>query len=331
MFNSCNIFFTHIISNIIYVIANCILVIFIIANMIVISIVKLPKANIALYLILFFLLIILAILGGILICYVRRNDLVIQAKIKILSIVALILVILLLVLTIVEEIIISIDYSKIKRPDCFIDKAKDQIGPLGEFIKQSNTNLGINSYLKRILLNDEDITGCIDSYLLKSSKNYSYFTLTFLELISIVSIIYWIQNKKKHADQPIQTNTQMIPNSQQVVVNQNPMPIANNNVYVVSPGQQFYPNYYPQQQVYMYNQIPNSNLYYNSNLNINNQGQQYIENNNNQNFNNNNPANQHVENNNGKEQNNINGDNVQNHVLDENINNANSSGRQVYN
>ena len=258
MFNNTCTIFTHIISNIVYVIAYCVLVIFIIVNMILASIVKLPKRNIALYLILFFLTIILVILGGILICYIRRKDPAIQPNIKILTIVSLVITILFLVFTIVEEIIVSIDYSKIQNPECILDKAKKAVDPLGIVIKKSNKNLKINSDLKRILANEDDITdditGCINSYLLKSSKEYSYFTLTIIEIISIVSIIYWYQNKKKHADQPMEPPVQTIPNVHQVVISPNQIPIG--NVYI-SPGQQILPNNYPLQQniLYTYNKF----------------------------------------------------------------------------
>ena len=336
MFNACTIF-THIISNIIYIIAHCILIIFIIVNMILVSIVELKQRNIALYLIIFFITIILAILGGILICYVQRKDPAIQVKIKILTMVSLIITILLLVFTIVEEIIVSIDYSKIQKPKCFIDK----VDPLGVVTKKSNQKLKINSNLKRNLFDEDDITGCIDSYILKTSKRYSYTTLTFIEIISIISIIYWIQNKKKHADQPMQIPTPIVPNTRQVVIN--PIQVPLNNAVVVSPGQQYYPNNYPLQQniLYTFNQNPYNNnaiLYNNANVNVNNgnlynnnnySGPLNIQNNNNPNYNNNYPVQQNEQNNNNIQQNNGNINIIPKYALDKNvIINENSSDRQ---
>ena len=337
MFNNTCSIFTHITSNFVYVIGYCLLVIFIIANLILASVVKLPKRNIAIYLILFFLLIILAILGGVLICYVRRKDPSIQPKIKILTIISLIFTILLLVFAIVEEVIVSIDYSKIQKSDCFIDDIKPKAAPVSVAIKKSDKNLKINSDIKRILANEDNITGCINSYLLNSSKNYSYFALTLIEIVSIISIIYWYQNKKKHADQPIQPPAQNIPNIQQVVINPNPIQIS--SVYISS-GQQILPTNYTLHQnvLYTYNQIPYNNnaiLYNNANLNFNKgnlnnnnfSGQQNIQNNNNY------QVQQNVQNNN----NNIQSNNEiifndPNHVINENINNnENSSDRKIYN
>jgi len=323
MFNNTCTIFTHIFSNIIYIIAHCVLILFIMVNMILIS-TKLPKANLALYLILFFLCIILAILGGILICYVQRKNVEMQKKIKILTIVALIITILFLVLTIVEEIIISVDYSKIKNNKCFTEK----IDPYGIIFKKSNIGINANTNLERVLSDlDININDCINSYLFKTVKKYSYFTLTFIEIISIISIIYWIQNKKKHAEQPIQTQ-QIINNVRPVVIQPsavviNPVPI--NGGYIVSPGQQFYPNYYPQQSDILY---MNNQMAYNNTI----QGQQIVQGNYNQNVNNNNyPAPQSIQNNNNIGQSNINGNNAQNHVLEQNFDNINSSDRQANN
>ena len=326
MFNNVCTIFTHIISNIIYVIVHCVLLIFIMANTIVIGI-KLPKTNLAFFLILLLLCLILAILGGILICYVQRKHISMQMKIKILTIVGLITTILFLVLTIVEEIILSVDYSKVKNKQCFTEK----IDPYGIIFKKNN-NIGINNNtnLERVLSDldiDINIGDCINSYLFKTVKKYSYFTLTFMEIISIISIIYWIQNKKKHVDQPVQTQT-ITNNAQQVVVQPSAVvinPVSINGGYIVSPGQQYYPNYYPQQAIYTNNQ-----MVYNNPI----QGQQYVQGNYNQNvYNNNYPAPQPNQNNNNIVQNNINGNenNIQNHVLDENLNNVNSSERQVNN
>jgi hypothetical protein len=292
-------------ANFVYIIAHGILIIFIIANMIIVSI-KLPKGNLILFLILFFLTIILSILGGILICYVQRKSTAIQPKIKILTIIGLITTIIFLILTIVEEIIMSIDYSKIKQNKCFTEKI------LTEGLDEENINVG----------------DCINSYLTNTMKNYSYFTLTFIEIISIISIIYWIQNKKQHADQPIQT-TQTVNNVQGVVVPNSAVVVSQvpiNNAYMVSPGQQIYQNVYPQQGAILYNK--NQVLYYNNN----NQGQLYIQGNNNQNLYYNNQSAQYVQiNNNNLANNNINGNNIANHALNENIKNENSSYRQVNN
>ena len=269
----------------------------------------------------------MAILGGVLICNVRRKDPSIQPKIKILTIISLIITILLIVFAIVEEVIVSIDYSKIQKSDCFIEDIKPKAVPFSVVKKKSNKNLKINSDIKRILANENDITGCINSYLLNSSKNYSYFALTIIEIVSIISIIYWYQNKKKHADQQIQPPGQNIPNIQQVVINPNPIPIS--NVYISS-GQQILPTNYPLQQniLHIYNQIPYNNnaiLYNNANLNFNNRnlynnnfsGQQNIQNNNNY------QVQQNIQNNNN---------NIQpNNVINENINNnENTSDRKVY-
>ena len=328
MFNNVCTIFTHIISNIVYVIAHCIIIIFIMVNMIIVGI-KLPKRNLALYLILFFLAIILAILGGILIYYVQRKKKENQAKIKTLIFIALIITILFLVFAIVEEIVISIDYSKIKTNKCFTEK----VVPYGVAFKKNNFGVNSNSNLKRVLSDsdiDININDCINSYLFKTVKRYSYTTLTFIEILSIISIIYWIQNKKKHVDQPIET--QQIINIVQPVVVQpssvviNPMQI--NNGYITSPGQQYYPNYYPQQANILYsnNQMIYTNAY---------PAQQYIINNPNKNLDNNNyPAQQNINQNSNIEQQNIkneNENNLHNHAIDEDINNVKSSDREVNN
>ena len=245
--------FTHFVSNIVYVIAHVCLIIFIIANMIIVSI-KLSKTNLVFYLILFFLSIILSILGGILICYIRRNNDETKQRIKTLTIVALVITILFLVLTIVEEIIISIEFSKIKS-ECFT----------GNILTQGFSQ-------------DINITGCIDSYFLTQVKNYTYFVLTFIEIISIISIIYWIYNKKEHVDKPTtQTGTQNVNIVQQAVVPNYVAinPNKNNVRYIlVNPGQPISSNYYLQQGVVAYG---NNQMLYNNNV----QGQQYIQNNNN--------------------------------------------------
>ena len=103
---------------------------------------------------------------------------------------------------------------------------------------------------------DINITGCIDSYFLTQVKNYTYFVLTFIEIISIISIIYWIYNKKEHVDQPTkQTPTQNVNNVQQVVVPNYVAinPNQNNVRYIlVNPGQPISSNYYLQQGVVAY-------------------------------------------------------------------------------
>ena len=330
--NSCTIF-THSISNIIYIIVHCVLLLFIIINMILISI-KLPKTNLAFYLIFFFLTIILIILGGILFCYVQRKTHEIQPKIKILTILALIITILFLVLTIVEEVIISIDYSKMQSNKCITDK----IDPYGIVFKKNNLEINTISNLKRVLSGEDVIKNCFDSYLFKTVKKYSYFTLTLIEIISIISIIYWIQNKKKHADQPIQI-PQMINNVRtatvqpsSVVVQPSPVvvqpssavlqaspvvvqpssvvikqiPINNGNIVI--PGQQIYSNYYPQQSNILYS---NGQIIYNNNY----------------------PSQQYVLNNNNIGQNNVYGNKTTSYVINNNNNNnnnVNSSDRQVY-
>ena len=140
-------------ANFVYVIVHGVLIIFIIANMIVASI-KLPKRNLILFLILFFLTIILIILGGILISFVQNKSTATQPKIKILTIIGLITTIVFLILTVVEEIIMSVDYSKMKQNECFTEKILTQ----------------------ELHEEDIDLGDCIDSYFLNTIKNYSYFT-----------------------------------------------------------------------------------------------------------------------------------------------------------
>lgn len=240
--------FTHLVSKYVYAIAHCILILFIIVNMILIAILGISKVNIFLYLILLFLTIILAILGGVFICYSGRQDPDLKGRINGLIIFALIITILLLVFTIVEEIKISHDFSE-KKKDSNIQKCLDYLK--NEEIKES-------------------IKICVDYYFFTKVKDYTYFKFTYIEIVSIISILFWLQNKKKNEEQiipPINIPLNAgIPNSYDI------NSATNNNIYMASPGQQYNSNYYPAQQnmQYIYNPVP---------LNNNYQGQQYVQNN----------------------------------------------------
>lgn len=231
-------YFTHLISKYIYTVAHLILIIFIIISMILISIAGLPNSNIILYLILFFLTIILTILGGVFICYSKRQDPELKQRIKRLIDLAIILTLSLLVLTIVEEIIISGDFSKKEK------KVKD------------NCNYDEEDSL-------EFLKKCTKYLFLQDVENYTYFKLTYIEIVSLISILYWLTNRKKNDELQIsQINQINTPLNPAIPVSYN-INATNNNVYMVNPPQQYNSNY-----LYVYNPVQY------------NQGQQYVQNNN---------------------------------------------------
>lgn len=247
---------THLVCKYIYAIAHCVLILFLIISMILVAILGLPKVNIYLYLIIFFLTIILAILGGIFICYSGRDDPETKKKTNGLINFALILTIILLILTIVEEVIIFGDLS---------DKKDDEEKNCFDITTDDADTSSIVG----------DLYDCAKYYFIIRVKDYTIFKLTYIEIISIISIVFWLENKKKNNEEPIpQTNIPLNPGTTSSYdINRAP-----NNIYMVKPGipaQQYNSNYYPPQQqsvVYMYNQAPNNNNY---------QGQQYVVPNNN--------------------------------------------------
>ena len=301
--------FTSIIFQIIYIIVICVLLIFLIINTIIVGL-NLPKINLIFYLILFFLNIICIILVGILICYSRRTiDTNLQKKIKALCITALIITISILVLTIVEEIIISIDFSKNNKASCVMDDLSNPFKISDNIDRLENTPV------------EDNVTDCIDSYLNKSIQGFSYFTITMMELISIVAICFWAQCKIEFTSRPLpQANTiGPYPNIQRQVINPNNIQVSSLPNYNIA----IQPNSNNPQQSYV---VFNNNAINPGYINYSLPQQQYILLYNNNNCNNNALYGQSTTNMNTNMNNNMN-DN-QNQGLDLKNNNVNPSDRQ---
>lgn len=306
--NCCS-YFTEKIFQIIFIMAYIFLMIFLIATLSIIKWSKFPSVNITFFIFIFFLILACLILGILIYFYTQnsRVDDKVKEKISLISKIGIIITIISLILSIIEEIIISVGFSQASSvyPCDDIDVSFSTSVSVGFFVLKRNfTNFGTNTNIKRILdTNDDD---CFLFFVTGPVLGMTYFTLTMIELISLIAILFWRQHKNVYYPNPVVQNynpafnTHNQNNPQEIVV-QIPQ------IIVVNQGN----NGQNSQQNNFNGDNLNQNNNNGNNKNINNKGVTY-------------PSQQEVINNNGKEgQKNQNLNNNQNQAL--NLNNKENS------
>ena len=314
---NCCAYLTQKVFQIIFIMAYIFLIIFLIATMSIITWSKFPSINITVFLFIFFITLACLILGIFIYFYTQNTKLdeKIKRKISLVSNIGQIITIICLIISVLEEIFISLGFSQAKTAYPCDDVSYSvstsvYVGFL--FFKRKNSNFGMNTDIKRILYSEDD---CYLFFITGAVLGMTYFTLTILELISIIAICFWMQYKREYAPNPAvqnynaEYNTQNQKNPQEVVV-QTPQ------IIIINQGNN---EQYPQQ-----NNINENNM----NQNNINQKNNKVNNNNLNNINVIYPSQQNIINNNEKSgQNNINTN--QNKALNSN-NNVNHSERKGF-
>lgn len=127
--------------------------------------------------------------------------------------VGLILTIICLILSIIEEIILSVGFSKAQDEyPCDNVNSTTSVSVevhAGIFIfKQNGNNLMKNSTISTFpkskkfdkrLLNNKTLLECYMSFLTPAVYGMAYFTFTLIEIMSIIGICFWINNKKNYS------------------------------------------------------------------------------------------------------------------------------------
>lgn len=268
---------------IIYLIACAFLLIFLISTMSIIKWARLPKINLALFLIIFFIIVGCTILGIILYCYTQSINPSVQTKEKsyLVSRIGFIITIVGLVLTVLEEIFITIGFINSKKAyPCFEDgdvKVSTDI-QVGFFIfKLGNENVPKRTD-KRILSPDYDGYDyeCYSIFLTAAVYGMTYFTLTMIEIITIISICFWSKAKNEYfvTEYDYNERNQNYNQGQNPIISQN----IQQQIVIVNQGE-VQPQ--PQQQYSTYNQkepnkMKGNDPITNKNGNINYPSQQSI-------------------------------------------------------
>lgn len=268
---NCFAYFTQKIFQIIFIMAYIFLIIFLIATMSIITWSKFPSVNITFFLFIFFITLACLILGIFIYCYTQNTqiDEKVKAKISLISNIGLIITIICLILSVLEEILISIGFSQVKTAyPCgdvsYSVSTSVYVGAGFFFFKRNNTNVGINTNIKRTLYSDDD---CYLFFVTGPVLGMTYFTLTMIELISIIAICFWMQCKREYTPNPAGQNyntgynAQNQNNPQEVVVQAPQIIIFNQG----NNGQ------YPQQNTINGNNMNQNNNKVNNNNNMNNE------------------------------------------------------------
>ena len=251
------------------------LIIFLIATMSIIQWERFPKINLLLFLIILFAIVACTILGILIICYTQSINPSNETKEKafLIAKIGFIITIVYLVLTVLEEIFISISFANVSSVYPCNDESvtvSTQVNIGFFFYKLNGTNSDIIQ--KRTL--SSKTYECYSVFLTAVVYGMTYVTLTFIEIISVISICFWSKEKKdnqvnnfnykynnNYNNNYIQANNnynyQQNPNLG--MINQNIQPQI---VIVNNENAQEQPYSYPQNQNSNYN---NENRMYNQN------------------------------------------------------------------
>ena len=270
---------------IIYIIAYAFLLIFLISTMSIIEWDRFPKINLPLFLIIFFIIVGCTILGIILYCYTQCNNPSVQTKEKsyLVSRIGFIITIICLILSVLEEIFITIGFINSKKAyPCFGDgdvKVSTEVSVGFFFFKLGTENVAKKTD-KRILSSNYDNYDydyeCYSIFLTAAVYGMTYFTLTMIEIITIISICFWSRAKNENFVTEYEHNqiNQNYNNGQNPFINQN----IQQQIVIVNQGdaqpqpQQQYSTYNQQEQ----NKIKGNDPVTNKNGNINYPSQQSV-------------------------------------------------------
>lgn len=200
---------------IIFIIINICVIIFLIATLSIISWGKFSKINITFFLFIFFIVLAGLVLGIIVYIFTDNNKIekITTNTFSLIMKVGLILTIICLILSIIEEIILSVGFSKAQDEyPCDNVNSTTSVSVevhAGIFIfKQNGNNLMKNSTISTFpkskkfdkrLLNNKTLLECYMSFLTPAVYGMAYFTFTLIEIMSIIGICFWINNKKNYS------------------------------------------------------------------------------------------------------------------------------------
>ena len=201
----CCSYFTQKIFQIFYIISKIFLLIFLIITMCIINWGKFPGINLTLFIIILLIILCCLILGILIYYFTQRTPIeeTMKKSINTIAIIGFIISIICLVLCVIEEILLSLSFSKAHEIyPC--DKTNDSKmqGSIGFFFYKRND---INSdklssdYAnndKRLLASSND---CYNIFLTTAVYGMAYFTFTMIELICFIGCCFWSQSKKEYS------------------------------------------------------------------------------------------------------------------------------------
>ena len=252
---------TQKIYQILYIISNGCILIFLLTTLTIISWENFPKINLTLFIIISVIVLACLILSILLFCFTIQieTNVYIKSSINQVKIIGFILTIICLVFCVIEEIFLSVN----------IAQARDAYPCNGGI----SNDVGFFAYSKRVnnnnrLLSTTKNHECYQNFVTPILYGLSYFTLTFIEIIYFIGCFFWFYgtdsccNYNNYNNGPYQNNNNVYQNNQPV----NTIPSANVNnpqIIIVQQGNNIQnPNIiYPQQPNYNQNYVYNNENY----------------------------------------------------------------------